>query len=130
MVTENDRTLKAFRALRDGNTELLESLRNASHESLRDDYEVSSPELDTMVEIAWRHEAALVAHDGRRLRRLYDQCCPARTRSRASAGASKRVSGGYDIDPDIWAVKADEGTREEMCQKPERERRQLPARHL
>ena len=36
-------------------------LMNASHISLRDDYEVSCPEVDTLVDIAWRCEGVLGA---------------------------------------------------------------------
>jgi galactokinase len=52
VVTENDRVLEAVRLLRAGELERLGPLLAASHASLRDDYEVSSPELDTAVEAA------------------------------------------------------------------------------
>ncbi|MBX7134251.1 MAG: galactokinase [Fimbriimonadaceae bacterium] len=45
---------------RDGRATLGELMR-ASHESLRDDYEVSCPELDLMAEAAWGHEACIGA---------------------------------------------------------------------
>jgi galactokinase len=52
VVTENARVLEAVRLLRAGELERLGPLLAASHASLRDDYEVSSPELDTAVEAA------------------------------------------------------------------------------
>ena len=52
VVTENERTLRAAASLRVGDLDEIGSLMNRSHESLRDDYEVSSPELDALVEIA------------------------------------------------------------------------------
>jgi galactokinase len=52
VVTENDRVLAAVELLRAGAPERLGPLLAASHASLRDDYEVSSPELDTAVEAA------------------------------------------------------------------------------
>jgi galactokinase len=52
VVTENARVLEAVELLRAGRPDRLGPLLAASHASLRDDYEVSSPELDTAVEAA------------------------------------------------------------------------------
>jgi galactokinase len=52
VVTENARTLAAALAMRRGDAQALGRLMNQSHESLRDDFEVSSAALDTMVEVA------------------------------------------------------------------------------
>ncbi len=52
VITENVRTLQAAEAMRAGDANKLGQLINESHLSLRDDYEVSSKELNTMVEIA------------------------------------------------------------------------------
>jgi galactokinase len=57
VVTENARTLSAAEALRDGDLARFGVLMGASHASLRDDYEVSTPELDAMVEAAREHGA-------------------------------------------------------------------------
>jgi galactokinase len=52
VIAENDRTLRAAQAMRDGDAAELGRLMSQSHESLRDDYEVSSDALDAMVDIA------------------------------------------------------------------------------
>ena len=52
IVNENERTLAAARALRAGDLAEMGRLMYESHYSLRDDYEVSSPELDLLVELA------------------------------------------------------------------------------
>jgi galactokinase len=52
VVRENTRVLSAVKALRSGDRESLRSLLLDSHYSLRDDYEVSCPELDVLVEVA------------------------------------------------------------------------------
>ena len=52
VITENARALESAEALRAGDLERFGRLMNASHDSLRDDYEVSGPELDLLVEIA------------------------------------------------------------------------------
>jgi len=52
VITENERTLQAADSIGKGNWSHVGSLMYASHASLRDDYEVSCPELDAIVEIA------------------------------------------------------------------------------
>lgn len=52
-VTENQRTIKAAKALKAGDLKEFGLLMNASHISLRDDYEVTGMELDTLVQAAW-----------------------------------------------------------------------------
>lgn len=52
VIAENDRTRAARDAMRAGHIPELGALMNASHESLRADYEVSCPELDALAEIA------------------------------------------------------------------------------
>ena len=53
-VYENQRTLKAVEALHKNDIETFGKLMNESHISLRDDYEVTGRELDTLVEEAWK----------------------------------------------------------------------------
>jgi len=52
VVTENQRVLDAVHYLRSNDLVQVGKLLNASHESLRSDYEVSGPALDKIVEIA------------------------------------------------------------------------------
>jgi galactokinase len=54
VVSENDRVKKAARLLQAGDVAAFGRLMADSHRSLRDDYEVSIPELDLMVELASR----------------------------------------------------------------------------
>jgi len=58
-IYENQRTLKAVAALENSDIELFGKLMNASHVSLRDDYEVTGIELDTLVEIAWNKSGVI-----------------------------------------------------------------------
>ncbi len=58
-VYENQRTLKAVEALKNGDIMQFGELMNASHVSLRDDYEVTGVELDTLVEEAWKVEGVI-----------------------------------------------------------------------
>lgn len=58
-VYENQRTLKAVKALENNDLKLFGKLMNASHVSLRDDYEVTGIELDTLVSLAWECEGVI-----------------------------------------------------------------------
>ena len=53
-VYENQRTIRAVEALKKNDLELFGKLMNASHVSLRDDYQVSCDEIDVLVEEAWK----------------------------------------------------------------------------
>ncbi len=53
-VYENQRTIRAVKALKEDNVEEFGRLMNASHVSLRDDYEVSCEEIDILVDLAWK----------------------------------------------------------------------------
>lgn len=58
-VYENQRTLKAVEALKDNDIALFGRLMNDSHVSLRDDYEVTGKELDTLVAAAWETDGVI-----------------------------------------------------------------------
>jgi galactokinase len=54
VISENQRVLNAVSCLQKGDLGQFGALMNASHESLRDNYEVTGFELDTLVEEAWK----------------------------------------------------------------------------
>ncbi|MGY4688843.1 galactokinase [Salibacterium sp. K-3] len=60
-VYENHRTKQALRKLKDGDLHGFGALMNASHVSLRDDYEVTGVELDTLAKAAWEQEGVIGA---------------------------------------------------------------------
>ncbi len=60
-VYENRRTIRAVEALQQNNLKEFGELMNASHVSLRDDYEVSCEEVDVLVEEAWKIEGVIGA---------------------------------------------------------------------
>lgn len=53
-VYENQRTIRAYKALKANDLETFGKYMNASHISLRDDYEVSCEEIDILVNLAWQ----------------------------------------------------------------------------
>ena len=58
-VYENQRTVEAVEALKNNDISRFGELMNASHVSLRDDYEVTGTELDTLVEEAWKIDGVI-----------------------------------------------------------------------
>ena len=60
-VYENQRTIKAVKALEKNDIDLFGKLMISSHNSLRDDYEVSGKELDAIVESALKQEGVIGA---------------------------------------------------------------------
>src|SRR5690606_736341 len=64
ILTENNRTLMAADALSRGDMDLLSKVMSESHVSMRDDFEITTPEIDKLVEIL--HEAGQ-GHAGARM---------------------------------------------------------------
>lgn len=58
-VYENRRTIRAVEVLKNNNLKEFGELMNASHVSLRDDYEVSCDEIDVLVEEAWKVDGVI-----------------------------------------------------------------------
>lgn len=58
-VYENQRTIRAVEALKQNDLKMFGELMNASHVSLRDDYEVSCEEIDVLVEEAWKIDGVI-----------------------------------------------------------------------
>ncbi len=58
-VYENQRTIRAVEALKNNDLKKFGELMNASHVSLRDDYEVSCEEIDVLVEEAWKVDGVI-----------------------------------------------------------------------
>jgi galactokinase len=61
VVTENDRVQRAAAALESGRVDEVGRLMGQSHVSMRDDYEISCREIDTLVELAERSDGVLGA---------------------------------------------------------------------
>jgi len=112
VVMEDQRVLDAVRALRGGDVSLFGQLMNASHASLRDDYQVSCRELDIMVEVAAQQEGALGA---RMTGAGFGGCTVNLVRTDAAETFGRRVAEGYatatGLAPDIYVCLAEEGVR-------------------
>jgi galactokinase len=61
VVTENERVQEAVSALGDGDLERVGRLMNESHNSLRNDFEVSNPFIDRLAELASENDTVLGA---------------------------------------------------------------------
>jgi len=110
VVTEDDRTLDATEAMRQGNAVELGQLMNASHTSLRDDFEVSSDELNAMVACAIRQEAC---HGARMTGAGFGGCAVALVRAGVAHDFAAAVAACYQaataITPNVYVCAATNG---------------------
>ncbi len=103
VITENERTLAAARAMDSGDADALGDLMNASHASLRDDYEVSGPALDAMVGIA---QSLPGCRGARMTGGGFAGCAVALVEAEAAEVFTRavrdRYRAAYGLDADIW----------------------------
>jgi galactokinase len=110
VVSENQRVLEAVEALEGGDLERFGQLMYASHESLRDDYEVSSRELDTLVELARRQPGVLGA---RMTGAGFGGCTVNLVEAETAEDFARAVRAGYKerlgLDADVYVCQASSG---------------------
>jgi len=111
VVEETDRVIKAIRLLEVGDLGEFGKLLNEGHASLRDLFEVSTPELDLMVELA----QALPGCLGSRLTGAgFGGCTVSIVTDDQTEGFIDQLSQGYSrttqILPDVYVCRASEGT--------------------
>jgi galactokinase len=115
VITENERTLLAAQAIAAGNWSNVGLLMYASHASLRDDYEVSCPELDTIVKIA----EGISEVEGMIACRMtgagFGGCAVALVRTNAAKSIARKFEEGYEAItgnmPSIFATRPAGGAR-------------------
>jgi galactokinase len=115
VITENDRTLQTAREIQAGHWSRVGELMYASHTSLRDDYEVSCPELDTIVESA----QAIPERDGMIGCRMtgagFGGCAVSLVRTPAVKTIARRIQEAYENKtgnmPTIFSTRPAGGAR-------------------
>lgn len=95
VVGEIERTFQAADALREGDWPRVGELMYASHASLRDDYEVSCPELDALVELAQQVGASGGVIGARMTGGGFGGCIVALVRSGREREIAARIGEGY-----------------------------------
>ena len=114
VISENARTLQAAQALEQRNVGGFGELVSASHESLRDDYEVSCEELNVMVEAAHRGPGCVGA---RMMGGGFGGCVLVLTRPGDAEEMMGHLKREYEeatgIEPNIFLAQADDGARVE-----------------
>ena len=93
VVSEMDRVKKTFAALQANNIELVGKYINESHRSLKEDYEVTGLELDTIVKLAQAEEGVIGA---RMIGAGFAGCAIAIVSKDAVERVSKNVLAGYE----------------------------------
>ncbi|MGH9400865.1 MAG: galactokinase, partial [Terriglobia bacterium] len=110
VVTENDRVLKAVKALESDDLDRFGELMNQSHASLRDDYEVSSPELDALVEIAQKQPGV---YGARMTGAGFGGCTVNLMREDAAGPFAGAIRQGYQkalgLEAEVYAFQASDG---------------------
>ncbi|MEW5928152.1 MAG: galactokinase [Gemmatimonadota bacterium] len=110
VVTENRRTLDAADAMARGDAAEVGRLMNASHASLRDDFEVSRRELDVIVELAQGHAGC---HGARMTGAGFGGCAVALVDAAATEDFVREVAAGYEaatrLHPKVYVCAASEG---------------------
>ena len=110
VVSENQRTVDAVEAMRRGDAVTLGTLMNQSHASLRDDYEVSSPALDAMVESAVGHPAC---YGARMTGAGFGGCAVALIDAQAAEDFTAAVAAAYQTktghSPAVYVCQATNG---------------------
>ena len=109
-VYENQRTILAVEALKKGDIEEFGRLMNASHVSLRDDYEVTGVELDTLVEEAWKIDGVI----GSRMTGAgFGGCTVSIVKDEAIDSFIQKVGGAYEkkigYAADFYVVETGDG---------------------
>jgi galactokinase len=110
VVSENARTLEGAEALRRGDAEQFGRLMAASHNSLRDDYEVSSPELDHLVELAQSEPGV---YGARMTGAGFGGCTVNLVRSERAEEISRDLQAKYvawsGVTPEMYVCQAEDG---------------------
>jgi galactokinase len=110
VIAENQRVLDAVAALRSGDAQAFGQLMNASHVSLRDDYQVSCAELDQMTEAAWAAPGVIGA---RMTGGGFGGCAVALVASAQAEAFTREVSTAYatatGLAPNLYICSAEAG---------------------
>jgi galactokinase len=96
VVSENERTLQAAKAIQASDWATMGQLMYASHASLRQDYEVSCPELDAVVEIAQAIGESGGVIGCRMTGAGFGGCAVSLVRTEAVASITRQIDGPYE----------------------------------
>ncbi|MFB6279915.1 MAG: galactokinase [Salinibacter sp.] len=106
VITENERVRESAEALRAGDLEAFGALMSAAHESLRDDYEVSTAELDHLVDTARSTEGV---YGARMTGAGFGGCVVCLTVDAALPALQRRLTERYaerfDREPTLYVVE-------------------------
>jgi galactokinase len=114
VVTENQRVLDTVAALQASGPNAIGKLMYASHESMRDDFEISVDELDTAVEIALRHGAVGARMTGGGFGGAAIALTPIEKIGEVSLSVLAEFEALGYAKPDIFAVSAAQGAKREI----------------
>ena len=111
IVTENDRVVETVNKLQKEGPRAIGALLNASHVSMRDDFEISIDELDTAVDVANRHGAIGARMTGGGFGGAAIALAPIERVSEITLAVIAEFELLGYAKPNIFAVTADQGAR-------------------
>ena len=110
VVCENFRTIRALSVFRVNKPQIFGKLMKESHISLRDDYEVTCPELDFLAEEAWKFPGVL---GSRMTGRGFGGCTVSIVKDEAIATFKETLTKAYkekfSLTPEFYVIDAGEG---------------------
>jgi galactokinase len=116
VVSDNARVFQVKEALQKGDLATVGALMRACHLSLRDDYEVSSPELDALAEAAWKVEGC---YGSRLTGGGFGGCTVSLVAEGAVPDFQARVAAAYERAfghrPEIYVCQAADGVKKVCC---------------
>jgi len=111
-ITENERVKLAVNSLAKGDLQQFGRLLNQSHLSLKDDYEVTGRELDTIVELAWQQTGVLGA---RMTGAGFGGCAIALVQNQDIVKVQAAIAQGYEkaigYQADFYVASIGDGTK-------------------
>jgi len=111
VITENSRVLQAVEALKTNNFEALQAQMAASHVSMRDDFEITVPAIDGLVEICNQALGGkgAVRMTGGGFGGAIVCLCPKEQVAQLKAGVEANYARQFDLQADFYVCQADAG---------------------
>lgn len=117
VITENERTLAMFEALSQGDLAMVSNLMTASHHSMRDDFEITVPAIDALVDIIQQHVGQLGG--ARMTGGGFGGCVVALLQKKLILGVTKQVEDKYyaqtGLKQTIYICTAERGAFDQNC---------------
>jgi galactokinase len=115
VISENQRTLDAAAAMRQNDWATFGRLMGQSHASMRDDFEISCPEIDALVELAQQHMADGAVYGSRLTGGGFGGCTVTLVQAEAAERVGDQIAAAYrqrvGVEPSLFVTRPAAGAR-------------------